>query len=556
MKFLIAVITSIICSTLAVETLYDELLWIKSSPAYPSYKLDFPWAFFSKREKDVTRILQGSFQGIETHSLNGPHSGIATLIAADIKRLTKLPPSSFELTELDDKTSIASASSVCRCKVCLALTKLLWEAGIQYVHEREHPPSKEEIVLFATEVCKTEIPVQLLRSWMIVKTKVPATKSPVPSFNFVDFFMLTHRSQQHATPEEIQAIETACEHVVKSTTLVEALKQSLDSYEAKLAEHTQTSPVAVADAEEEEEDSSAFYPHGLPLDRSCYDRHPQCEYWASIGECSKNPKYMVKQSMGGDGSCRKACKVCTPAEVLAAPQWEIDTQQMISTFLKNALEVLLKEACVHSEACSTIQNQKELEEADTMSYISAAGTRDTGPLQNRFAIKVPMSKSYLQSTHGDEGFEEPIEDLQGDLAIALWNSLANSCIYSSNGWWQYELCPWRHIKQFHLENNEVENEILLGRWQSSDWVVKPPSQESLLYQELEGVPFINQYYLGGQECEELGNGMHREVVVRFMCNALPDEEKIHMSVYEPKTCSYLVEVAIPELCKIDMIIDS
>ena len=35
----------------------------------------------------------------------------------------------------------------------------------------------------------------------------------------------------------------------------------------------------------------------------CQDGHKHCEYWASIGECKKNPDYMLK-------TCGKSCNSC------------------------------------------------------------------------------------------------------------------------------------------------------------------------------------------------------------------------------------------------------
>lgn len=36
----------------------------------------------------------------------------------------------------------------------------------------------------------------------------------------------------------------------------------------------------------------------------CIDVHKDCEFWASIGECNKNPTYMLE-------NCKKSCEVCT-----------------------------------------------------------------------------------------------------------------------------------------------------------------------------------------------------------------------------------------------------
>ena len=38
-------------------------------------------------------------------------------------------------------------------------------------------------------------------------------------------------------------------------------------------------------------------------DKSCIDQHQQCEYWSSLGECEKNPTYMLDK-------CAKSCNSC------------------------------------------------------------------------------------------------------------------------------------------------------------------------------------------------------------------------------------------------------
>lgn len=42
----------------------------------------------------------------------------------------------------------------------------------------------------------------------------------------------------------------------------------------------------------------------------CRDQNPSCSHWAAVGECEKNPLYMVG-SYGSVGHCRKSCKVCS-----------------------------------------------------------------------------------------------------------------------------------------------------------------------------------------------------------------------------------------------------
>ncbi|XP_058115134.1 probable prolyl 4-hydroxylase 4 [Magnolia sinica] len=41
----------------------------------------------------------------------------------------------------------------------------------------------------------------------------------------------------------------------------------------------------------------------------CTDENTSCERWATLGECTKNPEYMVG-SAEVLGACRRSCKVC------------------------------------------------------------------------------------------------------------------------------------------------------------------------------------------------------------------------------------------------------
>ncbi|KAK9086617.1 hypothetical protein Syun_029011 [Stephania yunnanensis] len=42
---------------------------------------------------------------------------------------------------------------------------------------------------------------------------------------------------------------------------------------------------------------------------NCTDENDRCEQWAALGECKKNPEYMVG-TQDAPGACRRSCKVC------------------------------------------------------------------------------------------------------------------------------------------------------------------------------------------------------------------------------------------------------
>ena len=51
-----------------------------------------------------------------------------------------------------------------------------------------------------------------------------------------------------------------------------------------------------------------------PKMRSCSDKHEECKGWASSGECTKNPGFML-------GACPKACDQCGVAGMVKVPAW-------------------------------------------------------------------------------------------------------------------------------------------------------------------------------------------------------------------------------------------
>ena len=51
--------------------------------------------------------------------------------------------------------------------------------------------------------------------------------------------------------------------------------------------------------------------------------------------------------------------------------------------------------------------------------------------------------------------------LGGQVSDYLFG-LMGTCFYRVEGWWTYEFCFQKHLKQFHQENNVNTAEFLLG----------------------------------------------------------------------------------------------
>ncbi len=58
-----------------------------------------------------------------------------------------------------------------------------------------------------------------------------------------------------------------------------------------------------ANADVDDDDDDDDFEDDDDDDDGCNDNHPQCQEWSEVGECDKNPGYMLAQ-------CRLSCNVC------------------------------------------------------------------------------------------------------------------------------------------------------------------------------------------------------------------------------------------------------
>jgi hypothetical protein len=199
----------------------------------------------------------------------------------------------------------------------MALTSQLWLTLVNWTHA-EHPTSLASLKSWhvletSRELCEVEVPVEVLKTWVILRARMQQvgldrdqshlhrSKPDSPSSSV--FYLLTQRHRQHATGKEIKTVQLACKQLLlKSSELSQALSNAdqdnvADEYEvsstlaAAMDSHkeyvkylkqtasgrgVEASTRKNAVAEEGAEELT-----GPRAQRRCYDRHPQCEYWAN-----------------------------------------------------------------------------------------------------------------------------------------------------------------------------------------------------------------------------------------------------------------------------------
>lgn len=155
-------------------------------------------------------------------------------------------------------------------------------------------------------------------------------------------------------------------------------------------------------------------------------------------------------------------------------------------------------------------------------------------------IAQPNSTSLILETDWKIKQKTPDELIEG---------IKEQCIYRHEGWWSYEFCHQKHVRQLHLEDDKPVQEYLLGVFdptatadfnqnQSDATVLKDPRSKDASQR------YHAHMYSNGTLCD-LTN-QPRETEIRFVCS---EPSVVLSSIKEISTCKYVVMVQCPMLCK-------
>ena len=151
-------------------------------------------------------------------------------------------------------------------------------------------------------------------------------------------------------------------------------------------------------------------------------------------------------------------------------------------------------------------------------------------------------------------------DSKNVSALAMLEPLNGVCLSRHEGWWSYEMCYQRHVRQFHLvtgtdakgkPTSHIEGEYILG--ESKGATMKrsffPSNAASVDAHGMDdGAPgatvaSLEVEYTDGTPCDLTETP--RRSTLQFVCGAT---DKIE-SIVEDYTCHYKVVITTPHLCK-------
>lgn len=123
------------------------------------------------------------------------------------------------------------------------------------------------------------------------------------------------------------------------------------------------------------------------------------------------------------------------------------------------------------------------------------------------------------------------------------------CVIGGVGWWKYEFCYQKSVKQFHKERKGPKIELLLGIWDEKrhkDHV----TEIGKTFDDSKIPTYTDLYFFLGSICDE--TGLPRQVKVRIRCskNDSHNIQSLTMFMEEPKTCFYKFTAESVLFCKI------
>lgn len=118
------------------------------------------------------------------------------------------------------------------------------------------------------------------------------------------------------------------------------------------------------------------------------------------------------------------------------------------------------------------------------------------------------------------------------------------CLTGGTGWWKYEFCYGRYVRQFHGDTS-----LILGFFDEDKHKQWIQNHKQKLPKPLGQRKQLSHFYQGGTICDKTGKKRETEVVLKCMENA-QSPSKVSLYLLEPQTCQYILGVESPLICDI------
>lgn len=125
---------------------------------------------------------------------------------------------------------------------------------------------------------------------------------------------------------------------------------------------------------------------------------------------------------------------------------------------------------------------------------------------------------------------------------------AEKCVIGGIGWWKYEFCYQKSLKQFHKERSGAKTEILLGIWDENRHI-EYLNEKGKTLDTSKKPAYIDLHYFMGDICDE--TGLPRHVTLRMKCGQQDNNvQALTMFMEEPAMCVYKFTAESVLFCKV------
>ena len=156
------------------------------------------------------------------------------------------------------------------------------------------------------------------------------------------------------------------------------------------------------------------------------------------------------------------------------------------------------------------------------------------------------SSSSVPRADADDAANAAILASIASAGVELLKPLHGVCLRKPEGWWTYEVCMGKHIRQYHAERKPDPNgedgdfinvevsEFILGKFDAAAEIkAKPPS--------------LLQKFTSGTQCDLIHKP--RSATLEFLCQPNSKYNSFIEEIEEVSTCEYHVKLRTPLLCE-------
>jgi endoplasmic reticulum lectin 1 len=114
------------------------------------------------------------------------------------------------------------------------------------------------------------------------------------------------------------------------------------------------------------------------------------------------------------------------------------------------------------------------------------------------------------------------------------------CFSGGQGWWQFEYCYKKHVRQTHRNDDGTQQIVNLGAWNAGYHATQAEIQPA------DGPNTATAYFEAGDYCEEIKDT--RKVRVKMQCSNKLTGGQVSLALSETSVCKYLLTVESPMFC--------